>query len=207
MAREQFSAAVFSGGGEGGKHEQGGNSYQQQRAQRAAFLAGEQEPEKKRDEGRKDGKGSAEKEKAKPKRARPADPNQPGIAAFFGGGAGKAVLETVKNDPVPGTCDEWDKTWGQGTEGLEIKRKRKHEHQHEHLDLSAGNNTEGEIAVQDLEAGARLEQEDGRVHVGTESKSRGKCGKCNKEVTTDDLRFKDSDARYCHVECPALFEK
>jgi hypothetical protein len=33
---------------------------------------------------------------------------------------------TASEDTVPKTCDGWDKTWGEGTEGLEIKQKRNH---------------------------------------------------------------------------------
>jgi hypothetical protein len=35
-------------------------------------------------------------------------------------------LKTPVSEEVPSTCDGWDRTWGEGTEGLEIKQKRKH---------------------------------------------------------------------------------
>lgn len=34
--------------------------------------------------------------------------------------------KTPVSEEVPNTCDGWDRTWGEGTEGLEIKQKRKH---------------------------------------------------------------------------------
>ncbi len=37
-----------------------------------------------------------------------------------------SLKTTVSQDPVPKTCDGWDKTWGEATEGLEIKQKRNH---------------------------------------------------------------------------------
>jgi hypothetical protein len=35
-------------------------------------------------------------------------------------------LKTTVSEEVPNTCDGWDSTWGEGTEGLEIRQKRKH---------------------------------------------------------------------------------
>ena len=76
-------------------------------------------------------KEEAEKRKdAVGKKEKPKDPNQPTISSFFGG---KAARETPV-DPVPKTCDAWDRTWGEGTEGLEIRQKRKHEDVVEEID-------------------------------------------------------------------------
>ena len=37
-----------------------------------------------------------------------------------------SLKTTVSEDPVPKTCDGWDRTGGEGPEGLKIKQKRKH---------------------------------------------------------------------------------
>ena len=69
------------------------------------------------------------------------DANQRSITSFLSAGAGKAAKEAPQ-DPVPATCDDWDKAWEAGIEGLQIKRRQKDDVMVE-KSLTSGNDGEG----------------------------------------------------------------
>ena len=171
-----------------------------ERAQRAAFLAGEDRGVE-RSKSRAPGDGSAGRkemgknektEKTKSDKTKAPDPNQRSISAFFG--TGRAAEETnKKEDSLPATCEEWDKTWEEGIEGLDIKKKPKNEDR---------GSDKGDGGVE--KAGSRFEKqtESHEVEDSEGAESRGKCKVCRNEVTNQELRVKH-EGRYFHAKCAA----
>ena len=124
-------------------------------------------PERSKDQSNK-GKGKA----LKP------DPAQPSVAAFF-------AKPKEMRDVIPSKCDEWDRTWDEGTEGLGFKSRH-----------TKDDAPQLPVAVE-AESSSALSAERTFSEV---AESRGICKICSKEVTTFDLRVKDADG-YLHAEC------
>ena len=115
--------------------------------------------------------------KGKGKALKP-DPSQPSVAAFFG-------KPKKMRDVIPSKCDEWDRTWDEGTEGLGFKSR-----------LAKDDAPQLRVAVK-AEGTSALSAERTFSEVAG---SRGICKICSQEVTTFDPRVKDADG-YLHAEC------
>ena len=126
-----------------------------------------------------------------PKKLKP-DPSQPSVADFFGGRA---------RDKIPSKCDEWDRKWDEGTEGLEFKSERKR-------DGTDSSRAEDEDARRfEAETDEKLAfwtkgEKRGKAEAdGEAAESRGICRICLAEVKTFQLRFREDDGNYVHKEC------
>ena len=100
-----------------------------ERAEQAARVVGEQAACSGGEVAAKKDRNPVDKGSKAAKQLR-VDPNQPTLAAFFKGAKEASADVGAKEasaDLVPDQCDEWDKQWQEGTEGMEIRsRSRRH---------------------------------------------------------------------------------